>query len=124
MFFQDYLPNNNDFKMSLNLSFGSGLPFGLKGANDVFRNTFRYKNYQRVDIGFLYQIWHESKRSKRPYHAFRWTNNAWVGLEVYNLLQIANVGSNTWIKTIGKQQYAIPNFLTSRRINLKLRIEI
>ncbi len=124
MFFQDYLPGNNDFKMSLNLSFGSGLPFGVKGNNRVFRNTFTFKNYQRVDIGFLYQIWHESKRDKKPFHAFKWTKNAWVGLEVFNLLQIANVASNTWIRTIGNQQYAIPNFLTSRRINLRLRIVI
>ncbi len=124
MFFQDYLPGNNDFKMSLNLSFGSGLPFGLKGNNQIFRNTFRFKNYQRVDIGFLYQLWNENKRSQRPNHALKWSNNAWIGLEVFNLLQIANVGSNTWIKTIGSQQYAIPNFLTSRRINLRLRIDI
>jgi len=124
MFFQDYLPGNNDFKMSLNLSFGSGLPFGVKDNNRVFRNTFSYKNYQRVDIAFLYVIWDEAKRMRKPYHAFRWTQNASIGLEVFNLLQIANVASNTWIKTIGDQQFAIPNFLTSRRINLRLRVDI
>ncbi len=124
LFFQDYLPKNEDFKMSLNLTFGSGLPFGQKDNNDVYRNTFRYKNYQRVDIGFSYQLWNESKKERKPYHFLRFTRNAWISFEVFNLLQIANVGSNTWIKTIGNQQYAIPNFLTSRRVNLKFKIEI
>jgi len=123
MFFQDYLPGNNDMKMNLNLSFGSGLPFGVKGNNEEFRNTFSFKNYQRVDIGFAYQVWSEEKRKKRPYHLFRWTENTWLSLEVFNLLQIANVASNTWVKTVGNQQYAIPNFLTSRRINLRFRVD-
>ena len=124
MFFQDYLPGNNDFKMNLNLSFGTGLPFGVRGNNRIFRNTFNFKNYQRVDIGFAYQIWSQEKKKTKPYHLFRWTQNAWVSLEVFNLLQIANVASNTWIKTVGNQQYAIPNLLTSRRINLKFRVDI
>ncbi|NNE16604.1 MAG: TonB-dependent receptor [Saprospiraceae bacterium] len=124
IFFQDYLPQNEDFKMNLNLSFGSGLPFGQKGNNKVFRNIFNFKPYQRVDIGFSYQIWHDSKRKKSPRHAFRFSRNSWVSLEIFNLLAISNVGSNTWIKTIGNQQYAIPNFLTSRRINLKFKVEI
>ena len=124
LFFQDYLPKNENFKMSLNLTFGSGLPFGQKDNNEIYRNTFRYKNYQRVDIGFSYQLWNEAKSAQKPFHPLRFTRNAWLSLEVFNLLQIANVGSNTWIKTIGEQQYAIPNFLTSRRINLKFKIEI
>ena len=124
IFFQDYLPQNEDFKMNLNLTYASGLPFGQKDNNEVFRNIFRFKAYQRVDIGFAYQIWNQDKRKRKPYHAFRFTRNAWVSLEVFNLLQIANVGSNIWIKTVGNQQYAIPNFLTSRRINLRFRMEI
>ena len=124
VFFQDYLPQNENFKMNLNLTFGSGLPFGLRGDNQVFRNTFRYKQYQRVDIGFAYQMWHESKRQEKPLHFLRGFRSAWLTLEVFNLLDISNVGSNIWIKTIGNQQYAIPNFLTSRRLNLKLKVEI
>ena len=123
IYFQDYLPQNKDFKMNLNLAYGSGLPFGQRGNNVIYRNTFRFKAYQRVDIGFSYQIWDESKRASKPYHAFRFSNNTWISFEVFNLLQISNVGSNTWIKTIGNQQYAIPNFLTSRRVNLRFRME-
>ena len=123
IYFQDYLPQNKDFKMNLNLAYGSGLPFGQRGDNREFRNTFRFKAYQRVDIGFSYQIFDKDKKQNNPYHLFRFTKNTWVSFEVFNLLQIANVGSNTWIKTIGNQQYAIPNFLTSRRVNLRFRME-
>ena len=124
IFFQDYLPQNENFKMNLNLTFGTGLPFGLRGDNQVFRNTFRFKQYQRVDVGFAYQIWNESKRKEKPLHMLRDFKSAWITFEVFNMLDIANVGSNIWIKTIGDQQYAIPNFLTSRRINLKFKVDI
>ncbi len=124
IFFQDYLPRNENFKMNLNLTFGSGLPFGLRGDNIIQRNNFRFKEYQRIDIGFAYQLWEENRKSDRPHHLLRNFRNAWVSLEVFNLLDILNVGSNIWIKTIGNQQYAIPNFLTSRRLNLKMRVEI
>ncbi len=124
LFFQDYLPKNKDFKMQLNLNFGSGLPFGLKDNNTVFRNTYRFKSYQRVDIGFSYVLWDESKRASKPFHAFRFARQASISFEVFNLLDVANVAANTWIKTIGNAQYAIPNFLTSRRINLRFKIDI
>ncbi|MBK8633486.1 MAG: hypothetical protein IPN72_07940 [Saprospiraceae bacterium] len=44
-------------------------------------------------------------------------------MEVFNLLKVQNPASNTWIKTITNDQYAISNNLTSRRINLRLRFD-
>ncbi len=123
MFFQDYLPSNKNFKMHLNLSVGGGLPFGVKDNNRIFRNTFRYRPYHRVDIGFSYQLWDESRASKSHRHPLRFSKSTWLSLEVFNLLGVANVASNTWIKTITNTQYAIPNFLTSRRINLRLKMD-
>ena len=124
MFFQDYLPMNNKFRMNLNLTVGSGLPFGIQDNNTVFRNTFRYKPYHRVDLGFGYQLWDSKKDNKRRSNPFSFTRNSWIALEVFNLLDVANVASNTWIKAIDNRQYAISNFLTSRRLNLRLRIEL
>lgn len=123
MFFQDYLRNNKNFKVHFNLNVGSGLPFGLKDNNRFFRNTYRMSAYHRVDIGFSYALWDEFKRAKKPNHFLRFTRSSWLSLEVYNLLQVQNQASNTWIKTVFKQQYAIPNYLTSRRINLRLKME-
>lgn len=124
MFFQDYLPNNENFRMHLNLSVGTGLPFGVKDNNRVYRNAFRFKPYHRVDIGFGYQLWKRDWGKMKPHHPFKFSRDAWLSVEVFNLLEVSNVASNTWIKTVTDQQFAIPNFLTSRRINLRLRVDI
>ncbi len=123
MFFQDYLPRNENFKMHLNLSVGGGLPFGLRGNNQVYRNTYRFSPYNRVDMGFSYLMWNEKMRLKKPQSVFRNLENVWLSLEVFNLMDVANEASNTWIKTIINTQYAIPNYLTSRRINLRCRVD-
>lgn len=123
MFFQDYLPSNENFKMHLNFSVGTGLPFGLKDNNEVYRNTYRYKAYHRVDLGFAYQLWDNAWKEKKPKHPLRFAEKAWLSLEVFNLMDVRNVASNTWIKTITNQQFAIPNYLSSRRINLRLKMD-
>ena len=123
VFFQDYLRRNENLKMHFNFTFGSGLPFGVPGNNTVIRNPFRFKEYHRVDIGFSALLYNESWSSRRPNHFLGFTSNTWVSLEVFNLLQVANVASNTWIKSIYNVQYAVKNFLTSRRINVRLRVD-
>lgn len=123
MFFQDYLPRNENFKMNLNLGVSSGLPFGLKGSNLIYRNTYRFPIYQRVDIGFAYMIWDKKRLEKNPNHPLRFCKKAWVSLDVLNMLQIRNIASYTWIKAINNRQFAIPNALTSRRVNLRFRME-
>ena len=123
VYFQDYLPKNENFKMNLNVTVGTGLPYGLLGNNTVFRNTYRFQAYHRVDIGFSYAIWDETRRANHPSHFLNFARTAWLSLEIFNLMQVQNVASNTWIKTIFEQQYAIPNYLTSRRINLRFRVE-
>ena len=123
IFFQDYLPNNENFKMNLNLSIGTGLPFGLKDNNLIYRNTYRFRPYHRVDIGFAYQLFGGGKVVKNAKHPLRFTENAWISLEVFNMMNTKNEASRTWIKTVFKQQYAIPNFLTSRRLNVRMRFD-
>jgi CarboxypepD_reg-like domain/TonB-dependent Receptor Plug Domain len=122
-FFQDYLPRNEHFKMHLSVFVGTGLPFGLKDDNRIYRNTYRFKPYHRVDIGFSLKIWDEARRAKKPGSWLRSTKSSWLSLEIYNLMQVSNEASRTWIKTIFSQQFAIPNYLTSRRVNLKWRVE-
>jgi hypothetical protein len=123
MFFQDYLPKNENFKMHLNLALGTGTPFGIPGKNKVYRNTYRYSPYHRIDIGFAYQLWDEKRINDKPRSFLRFTKSTWLGLEIYNLMDIRNEASNRWIKTIFSQQYAIPNYLTSRRVNLQLKVD-
>jgi hypothetical protein len=123
MFFQDYFPNNENFKMHLNLIVGTGLPFGIKDNNIELRNTFRYSAYHRVDIGFSWLIWDAKNKSKASKNPFKFSNKTWLSLEVFNLLQVSNDASKTWIKTILNEQFAISNHLTGRRLNLRFRTE-
>lgn len=124
IFFQDYLPNNDNFKMHINITVASGLPYGLKGNNIVYRNDSRLKAYHRVDIGFSLLMWDDQKpQRKTPFQFLKFTRQAWLSLEVYNLLEVKNEASISWIKSLYNYQFAIPNYLSSRRINLKLRME-
>lgn len=122
-FFQDYLRNNKNVRMHLNLTVGSGLPFGVVDNNIIFRNPYRFAPYHRVDIGFGFQLWKDAWRKKHPKHFLRFTRDTWASLEVFNLMKVANEASNTWIKTIENTQYAIPNYLTGRRLNIRIRME-
>ena len=121
--FQDHLPKNENFKVHMNLNVGTGLPFGLKDANQIFRNNYRFSPYHRVDIGFSLALWDKAWSDRKPNHPLRFTRSSWLSLEVFNLLQVQNQASQTWIKTVFNSQYAIPNYLTSRRINLRLRFD-
>jgi len=125
IFFQDYLPANENIRVFLNLNFSTGLPFGLPDAeaNREFRNIFRFTPYRRVDMGFGLQLWKREWLAEKPDHLLRSFDNAWLNLEVFNLLGVANQTSNTWIRTVFSQQFAVPDNLTNRRVNLKFRVD-
>ncbi len=124
LFFQDYLPKNENFKMHIHINIASGLPYGLKGNNTVYRNDQNFKAYHRVDIGFSYAMWDiTKKRDRNPFQFLKFTRQTWLSLEVLNLLEVKNEASISWIKSLYNYQFAIPNYLSSRRINLKLRMD-
>jgi len=121
IFFQDYIPNHPYLKMHLRLLYNSGLPFGPPDS-EPYQRTLRMPDYRRVDIGFSYQFINEGTTfgSKNPLKGFK---NMWISLEVFNLLQIYNTVSYIWIKDINNRQYAVPNYLTPRLLNIKLIAE-
>lgn len=123
VFLQDYFPNNENFQVNLTATVGSGLPYGFPNKNRIIRNPYRYAAYKRLDVGFSAQLWKSEWRKNKPNHILRSTKAAWVSLEVFNVLGIKNEASKTWVKTIFEQQYAIPNRLSGRRINLKATVE-
>jgi len=125
IFFQDYLPANENIRVFLNLNFSTGLPFGLPDAeaNREFRNIFRFTPYRRVDMGFGLQLWKREWLAEKPDHLLRSFDNAWLNLEVFNLLGVANQTSNTFVRTVFSQQFAVPDNLTNRRVNLKFRVD-
>jgi len=116
-FIQDYLPSNPTYKMSLTLVYGSGLPFGPP-SYDKYKDTLRLPAYMRVDIGFSKQLKDESTKLS-PKNPFRFVKSAWVTAEVFNLFERYNVISYLWIKDVSNRTYAVPNYLTSRQLNIK-----
>ncbi|MDZ7847612.1 MAG: hypothetical protein U5L96_13065 [Owenweeksia sp.] len=51
--------------------------------------------------------------------------NVFVSLEVFNLLQTSNTVSYLWVKDVSTaREYAVPNFLTGRLLNLKFSSRI
>ncbi len=120
VFFQDYLPKFPTFRMHLNLVFGTGLPFGPPG-NDRYKDVLRGPTYRRVDIGFSKIIIDEDKKNTSRLAVINKLKSLWISLEVFNLLQVSNTVSYTWITDVTGRQYGIPNYLTSRLLNLKLQ---
>ncbi len=118
MFFQDFLPRNPSYQVHLGFFFGTGLPFWAP-TRDQRKDTGRMPSYQRVDIGFSKQLIGENTNFSEE-SPFRHFESVWITAEVFNLLEISNTISYYWIKDVENQFYAIPNYLTSRLINLKL----
>lgn len=117
MFFQDYIPNNPNFKMHLNLVYGTGLSFGPPNS-EKYEDILRIPDYRRVDIGFSAVLKSENKKSKKKWlNAFK---SIWISAEVFNLLDINNTVSYLWVADISGREYAVPNYLTSRQLNAKL----
>ncbi len=120
LFFQDYLPNNPTFKVHLNLLFGSGLPFGPP-RSPRYKATFRMPAYRRVDMGFSKDLTSFLNKNRDIKHST--FKRFWIGLDFFNLFNIDNTISYFWVTDVNNRQYAVPNYLTSRRINLKLHAE-
>jgi hypothetical protein len=117
LFFQDEMPRWPTFKVHLSLVFGTGLPFGPPNFNR-YSDTLRTSIYRRVDIGFSKQLLGAEGQKRTGFR--KHVNSMWVGLEVFNLLDINNTIDHTWITDVSGRYYSIPDFLTPRRFNLKL----
>jgi hypothetical protein len=78
--------------------------------------------YRRVDIGFSKQLigGHTSFKEKNP---LGYLESVWISLEIFNLLQVNNTISYIWVKDINGTQYAVPNYLTPRQLNVKLVVQ-
>ncbi len=118
MFFQDFLPRNPSYQVQLGFFYSSGLPF-WPPRDDLNVNYGRMPSYQRVDIGFSKQLIGEETNFSAG-SPFRHFESMWITAEVFNLLEISNTISYSWIKDVENQMFAIPNYLTSRLVNLKL----
>lgn len=121
LFFQDYLPKNPSLKLHMTFHYGSGLPFGPP-SNERYKDTLRIPAYIRVDIGVSKELISEDSKFN-PKSPLRHLRSVWLGLDVFNLLQRNNTLSYLWVTDVTNRQYAVPNFLTSRQVNLRLQVK-
>jgi hypothetical protein len=124
MLFQDYMPNIPSVKLYLNLVYNTGLPGGSPAYSDPYLYQNRLNDYRRVDVGFAKVFVDSSTKVAKA----RWLKNfkeLSVGLEVFNLFNNQNAITNTWVRDVySKNQYAIPNYMTSRVFNVKLNMKL
>jgi len=120
LFFQDYLPGNPSYRMQLSGFYGSRLPTGPPNS-ERYQDTFRMPSYRRIDVGFTKVFISPARASENKF--FRNITDMWLSLEVFNMLDINNTISYFWVSSIYGDQYAVPNYLTGRKINLRLTVK-
>ena len=118
MFFQDQLFRSPTYKVHLNLLYGSRLPIGAPQI-PTYTDDFSIPAYRRVDIGFSKDFL-DARLVKRPQFLSKYFSSVIAYAEVFNLLNINNTVSYLWLKDVSNVNYAIPNYLTGRQVNLKL----
>ena len=123
LFFQDYFPQRPDYKVHLNVLYGTGLPFSPPD-NERYDLVFRMPPYKRVDIGLSKSL-KQADRALSERNPFRFFHSIWLNAEIFNLLGVNNTISYLWVKTVFNQEnmpgeFAVPNYLTSRRFNVRV----
>ncbi len=121
IFFQDYFPGNPTWKMHLTAFYGSRLPTGPP-MSERFQDVFRIPPYRRIDLGFS-KVLINPDHKKYRYKAFDQIKDMWLSLEVFNLLGINNTISYLWVANNSGDMFAVPNYLTKRKLNLKLTVK-
>lgn len=119
LFLQDYLSTNKNFKVFLNLIYGSNLPYNIPGSVK-YRNGLIIEPYIRIDLGFSVLLLDSEKSNRRSHSPFRNFENIWASFEVFNLIDRDNTISYLLIKDFSNTIFAMPNRLTPRLLNLKL----
>jgi hypothetical protein len=122
--FQDYMPNIPSVKIYLNLVYNTGVPGGSPSYADPYIYQSRLRDYRRADVGFNY-VFTEKNKQRRDGHWLKKFQDISLGFEIFNMFNNQNAITNTWVRDVyTKNQYGIPNYLTTRVFNLKLSIRL
>ena len=117
VYFRDYCPGFDFLSVDISAVYASPLPFGPENS-ERYQCEYRGDSYLRVDMGVSAYLF---KKRLKPGRQFV------VGMEIFNLLDVNNTVSYSWISTVSgsqvtQSQYAVPDRLTSRRIDLKISL--
>ena len=123
IFFQDYLPGYPTWRAHVNIAFATGIPV-ISPYNDRYDQYHRLPSYRRVDLGIT-KIIKSRKSNLSGGKLLKYFDEVYAGAEIFNLLDINNTISYLWIKTMNNlsgqiRQFAVPNYLTGRSLNLRL----
>ncbi|OOB81995.1 TonB-dependent receptor [Flavobacterium columnare] len=122
--FQDYVPNIPALKMYLNLVYNTGLPGGSPSYANPYEYQSRLRDYRRADIGFSY-VFTDRARAKEKDNWLRHFKELALGMEIFNMFDNQNSITNTWVRDVyTKNQYGVPNYLTTRVFSIKLNVKI
>ncbi len=120
--FQDYVPNIPNLRMYLNLVYSTGVPGGSPSYADPYIFQNRLRDYKRADLGISH-IFVDENRTFPEGHWLHHCKELQIGFEIFNLFNNQNAITNTWVRDVdSKNEFAVPNFMTSRILNIKLRV--
>lgn len=122
LFFTDYFPKFPKLKFSLKGVISDGLTHTAPHTSRTV-SYFRAPAYKRVDIGVSWQFVGAPSDKQPPKNFLRHFKSVILGVDVFNLLDIANVSSYYWVTDVNDIQYAVPNYLTRRQFNVRLSVE-
>ena len=124
LLFQDYMHNIPSMKVYLNLVYNTGLPGGSPSYADPYLYQNRLRDYRRADVGFS-KVLIENKGNSTPKNWLGNFKELAIGFEIFNLFNNQNAITNTWVRDVySKNQYAIPNYMTTRVFNIKLTAKL
>jgi len=120
--FQDYMPTIPNMKLYVNLVYNTGVPGGSPNGSDPYEFQNRLRDYRRADLGISY-IFADTNNVFKKGHWLHGFKELDLGFEIFNLFNNQNSITNTWVRDVDtQQQFAVPNFLTSRLLNIKLHM--
>ena len=120
MLFQDYIPQLPQLKFHLKMQFAEGQPFYAPRNREVWG---RMPTYKRIDLGATYIFNAQTAKFMREpsaKHVKQWA----IQFEVFNLVGWNNVNSYFWVADAYNHQIASPNYLTGRRYNVKITVDL
>ncbi|MFV5689114.1 carboxypeptidase-like regulatory domain-containing protein [Flavobacterium sp. ZT3R25] len=124
LLFQDFMPNIPSVKIYLNLVYNTGLPGGSPSYADPYLYQNRLRDYRRADVGFS-KVFLENSSGNGNKDWLKSFKELAIGLEIFNLFDNQNAITNTWVRDVySKNQYAIPNYMTTRVFNIKFSAKL
>ena len=122
MYFSDYWPGNDSYKVFLRGIMNDGLPiYSPLGGRES--GMFRTPAYKRIDLGASRVF---NKENCNLLNRGQWKNlkEISIGLQIFNLMDFDNVNSYYWVTSVDNTQHAVPNYLSRRMFSLNIGIKL